>query len=437
MAALEFCLPPEHAGQLARMPFLGRQRARPANADRVWFDTADAALDRQGLSLCEQRGIWQLEVSRPRPGQPWVNAMPPLILAEAPDLEHLAHSSGHAIAAPLIPLAAFSGRRRVWTIAGPDEGELACTLTLIEGALRGVREERQVCRVVMDGPPDRLLALSSTVSASMRLTAPRCSLASEAAALARGQIPENRPKGLPAVLPGTSLTDAVATVLGHLTDVILTSAATAGDGHTTEPVHQMRVAVRRLRSALAVFRRAAGGPVFDDIDAQLKYFAAVLGRARDWDVFLHGTGAAVLAALPDDARVLSMLTAAARRRAVAYAELRSVLAGEVFRTMEIALVQATALRLWEVDADADQAALLQRDTKAYASRMLDHQLARMKATGNCISDMPVDVLHSIRKAGKRMRYACEFFAPLYGRRAALNSLPASRRCRRRWGISTI
>lgn len=51
-----------------------------------------------------------------------------------------------------------------------------------------------------------------------------------------------------------------------------------------EYLHQMRVAVRRLRAGLAACASALPADPFDVIRAELKWLGARLGAARDWDV---------------------------------------------------------------------------------------------------------------------------------------------------------
>jgi triphosphatase len=411
MTALEFCLPEAETARLLRLPALARRAGRPAAVDRVWHDTADGALGRDGLSLYEQKGTWRLERSHPVPGEPWAPGTPAPLVAEASELSAI----GQDFPGPLMPLAGFRGRQRLATL---DDGVAPVEVTLLEGTLRGVTQERPVCRVLLNGPASRLLALSGELSQTIHLTAPRWSLACEAIALARGQIPPPRQVGAPEVPPGLSLGDAVALVLGHLTDVILAWSTTAAEGNSPTPVHQMRVAVRRLRSALSIFRRAVDGAAFEAIKPGLKQLAAVLGGARDWDVFLAGTGRLVGDALADDRRIAAMLEAGERRRVAAYTELGRFLASPAFRALEVGLVQLAALRPWHDQVNEEQSAQLGEEAGSYATHLLKKRLEHMLAPGSHISDLPAEELHTIRKEGKRLRYAAEFFVPLYAKRSA-------------------
>src|SRR4029077_18570875 len=56
-----------------------------------------------------------------------------------------------------------------------------------------------------------------------------------------------------------------------------------------EYLHQMRVALRRLRTAFAVFADGVAGPVAAPLLAELRWLSRSLGSARDWDVFVGVT----------------------------------------------------------------------------------------------------------------------------------------------------
>src|SRR5262249_39110916 len=155
---------------------------------------------------------------------------------------------------------------------------------------------------------------------------PQTCLAAEALAIVSGIPPAARHHGAPELPPGCSVADAFSHAVGHLTDVILHFAPAAAEGNDgPEPVHQMRVAVRRLRSAIKVFQSAVRSPEVDAADAGLKMLAAKLGPTRDWDVFVTETFAGVADAFPSDKHLARLLAAAERRRRACHAELRAFL----------------------------------------------------------------------------------------------------------------
>ena len=90
-----------------------------------------------------------------------------------------------------------------------------------------------------------------------------------------------------------------------------------------EYVHQARVALRRLRAALRVFRRVCGVPqaLLDD----LRTLVAALGPTRDWDVLCHETLLPVAQHYPDEAGWQQGMAALARQRAEVRATMRATL----------------------------------------------------------------------------------------------------------------
>ena len=97
--------------------------------------------------------------------------------------------------------------------------------------------------------------IAVALAGELRAAVPSASLAAEALATAAGASPAERRSGAP-VLPVAvrgSVAAAFRHVLGHLTDVMLHHAPAAAviGGEDSEPVHQMRVAVRRARSAMS------------------------------------------------------------------------------------------------------------------------------------------------------------------------------------------
>ena len=193
----------------------------------------------------------------------------------------------------------------------PCDGARPDDLTLLSGAVRTVTGEHRLSRVRLGGRPRGGAALAVALAGEVRLAVPRAQpgrrgvrgrLWQDAATAARGRARICR--------PGCRCAEAFAHVVGHLTDVVLHFAPTAADGREgPEPVHQMRVAVRRLRSAIKVFRRAVSSPAVDAADAGLKALAAKLAPTRDWDVFVTETATSVAACVSHRAAA----AAAARR----------------------------------------------------------------------------------------------------------------------------
>ena len=52
----------------------------------------------------------------------------------------------------------------------------------------------------------------------------------------------------------------------------------------SDPIHDTRVAIRRLRSTLRVFGKLLDRAAIGDVDDELKWFAGLLGEVRDCQV---------------------------------------------------------------------------------------------------------------------------------------------------------
>jgi CHAD domain-containing protein len=410
-------MPPEALGRLYRLRAVSAYRAGRANSAGVrlvWHDTADGALARRGLSLCEQRGRWRLEKLHPAEGDGWLPAAPPPLLAEAADAEALdAACAALPMPGPLAASAVFAGRQRILPLA---YGGQAVTLHVLAGTLRGVLEDRPVCRVTFLGEARAVAGLAAALAEDVALRVPVASLTAEALCVAKGGSPMPRRLGAPSVPAGASVAEALEVITAHLADVILYWGSEVCGAATEEPVHQMRVGVRRLRSALSVFRRVVPGERawLDDLGGELKSLAGLLGAARDWDVFLATTGAEVQQALGGDRRVAAMVSAASRRRLAAYDDLRAFFAsGGGWRGLSLRLALLPRLRPWENDASGQPSV----PVAAYAPGALGRRLRHVLAAGETLEGLPTAHLHDIRKQAKRLRYAIEFFTPLFPHKA--------------------
>ncbi len=410
--ALELLVAAEDAARLARLPALSAYRAgRPKKtAVRIiWHDSTDHAVSGAGLSLSEARGRWRLETLHPRAAEGWLPATPAPLLAEgaSPDL-----LPGHVFDGPLNPIAAFNGHRRDFPLS--VDGSPA-RLSLLEGHLRGVVETRPVQRLLLAGPPQAMAKLAMRLAGQIPLGVPRISLGAEARALAVGTQAALQKRGGPEIAPGSSVREALSGIVAQLAETIHVWAPQLGSAETQEPVHQMRVALRRLRSALSIFRRAVRDDAawLDTLADELKTLAGTLGVARDWDVFLAGIGAELSEACGGDTRLTQMLASAARKRDAAYAALRSTMAGDAWQRLALGLALLPTLRPWDESGAPEQATRLAAPAESYAASVLGRRLRHLLGVGESLDGIAAEQLHDIRKQAKGLRYTIEFFAPLF------------------------
>jgi CHAD domain-containing protein len=344
----------------------------------VWHDR-DGAAARDGLAVIAwqdgRRGGWRAEALRP-PGL----ARPAALRGAAAALVGLDVPQG------LAPVAALAGRIRSGRL-----GEVA--VALIEA------EDRAWLH--LSAPDAAALApfLEEVPGAALRV--PAIGLSAEMLGI-------TPPLGAPALARGMDPGAAFAAAMGHLMGAVLHHAPRAIAGEVGPPVHAMRVALRRLRALAGVFAPVVGGPEVDALRAELKALAGAMGAARDWDVFLAGTGAATSAAFPGPP-MQTLLAAAGARRDAAYAALRAVLDGPglhrpALRAAILAQSQHSGARPWAEDGTT---------LPALAQRVLRRRARRFARLAEGVEVLPIAELHVLRLRAKRLRYAAEAFAPLF------------------------
>jgi CHAD domain-containing protein len=191
------------------------------------------------------------------------------------------------------------------------------------------------------------------------------------------------------------------------------NAAGALAGDDPEYVHQMRVALRRLRSALRMFAPHLAGDFFEQARPELQWLAALLGGVRDWDVLADQTLPRIFGAHPP--RLAGTLERSLRgwiaeRRAAACAAIRKALAGRRYKSLP---------RRWERALAALEASHDQRGRlPGFAARVLARADKPIHLSHGALVKMSVARRHRYRIAAKRLRYAVDFFAPLFpGKRA--------------------
>jgi CHAD domain-containing protein len=215
-------------------------------------------------------------------------------------------------------------------------------------------------------------------------------------------------------------------VLGHLTDILLSLAPVVAEAATgAEPVHQMRVAVRRARSALSIFRPVMDYPDFARIVLGVKHLGQTLGPARDWDVFMTETAPPVEAEFPGQASLAALLKAGARRRVAARTALIAYLGGAEFRLLCLDLACLAAATPGDEEAPplAD-----------FAASVLSTNWKKLIKSARSLGKLDHGAMHATRLKAKRLRYAAEFFAPLFADKPAARFIRRLAELQERLGI---
>ncbi|HEX6520211.1 MAG TPA: CHAD domain-containing protein [Streptosporangiaceae bacterium] len=212
-----------------------------------------------------------------------------------------------------------------------------------------------------------------------------------------------------AITAGMSGQVAVATVLLNLLDTLERNVDGVLRDIDTEFLHDLRVSVRRTRSAIKLLGDVLPAGLTDHYRDEFKWLGDLTTPVRDLDVHLLGFGdmaASLVAAAPSDLEPFHAFLA--RRRAQEFRKLSAGLRSTRFR----AIIHDWRKALVEVrDAPGrrrrQQASALAADRTGRAYRRIIRQGAVITAQS------PPESLHDLRKRGKELRYLLEFFASLY------------------------
>lgn len=174
-----------------------------------------------------------------------------------------------------------------------------------------------------------------------------------------------------------------------------------------EDLHQMRVAVRRMRSVL----RLADGRDADTVRAELKWLGAALGEVRDYDVLIEHLRAVVGGFDDQDREPAALLVALFEaERAEARRRMSQALGSLRYDSLLTAVAELSR------DAEVRSAPEISRLDPAQTLRKPYDKLTR---AARRLPDVPSDAeLHALRIRGKRLRYAAEMAAPAAGKKQA-------------------
>ncbi|MFA7505165.1 MAG: CYTH and CHAD domain-containing protein [Burkholderiaceae bacterium] len=167
-------------------------------------------------------------------------------------------------------------------------------------------------------------------------------------------------------------------------------------------VHQTRVGIRRLRSALRCFADWTPAPPPDLVD-DLRRLFTVLGESRDDDVLEAGVAVELQAAGAPRLTMPSAQDVPDPVAAVGATEAQQLLLAWI---------------AWRAGlAAAPAAGDVPVELRDQAERRLRRWHRRIAADWKRFDTLDEEALHSLRKRIKRQRYAVEFFAPVLRRRA--------------------
>jgi CHAD domain-containing protein len=180
-----------------------------------------------------------------------------------------------------------------------------------------------------------------------------------------------------------------------------------------EALHQMRVALRRLRSALGLFRPLVPPEQHARLTAGIRWLTEVLAPARDADVFLADLLAPVSEAFGNDGEMRALEGVARERRDAAHAEAVMALRSPRYAALLLLLGAALEGRSWRAQPVSEISAKLLTPIGDLADELLATRHRKARKAGRRFARLSEEERHRLRIALKKLRYAADFFRSLY------------------------
>lgn len=391
----------------------------------VYYDTPGLDLSRAGITVrvrsSNHRHVQTVKTAGDRASglfsrreweEPVADAAPHPALLTATGLPQLADDG---IVSALRPLFATEVRRTRYLLRG-DEWEVE--LALDRGEIRAGAATEPLCEAELElrrGTASDLFRIAGAFTAAVPARLLALSKSDRGHRLAAGARPLPCRAGAVPVTAEMDVAEGFQAIARGCLHQLLMNEEPLVAARDPEAVHQMRVALRRLRSAIRMFRSVVAGAELSALRDDMRWLLDQLGPARDGEVFLGDILEPALRAMPGRPGLDTLVDdCRARRDGQMDMAVAAVTDGRFTHLL-------LALGAWVEGGDwlarAREQPLPER-LPSHAGSVLRKWDKRMRKAGRGrLAAMEPEALHQLRILGKQLRYGCEFMKPLYPRKS--------------------
>ncbi len=433
---LKLAIAEADARRVARLPLIRQSAAGRASTramHSIYFDTPEGALRRAqaALRLRREGTRWMQTLKFGGSVQGGLHARHEAetrVAGPVLDRQSLAQPAVVPILGQpglleqLIPMFTADFRRTTRLLAPAPDTTIELCIDL--GEIRAGDRREALCEIELElksGAPAVLVEFADALLQQLPGRLEPASKAERGYALAMGRREPAPVRAEPASFNADgSLEEAFRAIVFGCIRQLQANEAGVGSGEDPEYLHQARVALRRLRAALATFDSAFPRASYAGLIEELRWLGRCLGPARDWDVFVTETLPPVLRAFPEDGGLSVLAQRAASLRAETGRIAGDALASVRYTRLLLGFTGLFLRRPWLSDASAEAVrALTPRD---FARQMLARRHKRVVKRGRGHEHFDHSALHALRIEVKKLRYAAESVGPLFERKAVRNYL---------------
>ena len=277
------------------------------------------------------------------------------------------------------------------------------------GEVKTEQHSTPICELELElksGEPQQLFALAQAILEIVSFQLETISKAEQGFRLLSGFVPQPVKSTLPETGKLDSLSEVLQMVIwacvahfqGNLNGMMV--------GADCEYLHQLRVAIRRLRVVLLMAEKMRADDELAALRIILAELGSSLGRIREWDVFIAGN------ILPAQAIIEGELGQQSFNVLLAHCELQRADCYAVLREQSHE-IQRLLLRLahWMHGSYWQETSAI--SLNEFASHRLQRLARSYQKAAQELDALDMAQLHALRIKAKKLRYSAEFFAGLY------------------------
>ncbi|MDD5300427.1 MAG: CHAD domain-containing protein [Gallionella sp.] len=283
-------------------------------------------------------------------------------------------------------------------------------LCMDHGEVRTEQHSTPVCELELElksGEPRHLFELALALLEIVPFELEVVSKAEQGYRLLTGYADRPVKGDVPGLAKTATLADALQTLIWSCLLHLQGNLRGAMASDDAEYLHQMRVALRRLRVVLRMAEKIRADDRLAAFGAEVAALCTALGITREWDVFIAQTAQPMCARMPGHAGLQALLAASERQRDGCYAALRGAAQARELQHLMLRFAVWMNGAYWQQQVEDIP---LARD---FALRRLHKLAGQFARSGQHLNTLDAARLHSLRILAKKLRYSAEFFAALY------------------------
>ena len=420
---LKLCVAPDDIPVLRNHPQFVHAFHSPAHAtlNSVYFDSEDRSLREHGLTLrVRQIGAKRVQtIKSVDQGSDWLerSEWEQTIQGDQPDLTSLTDAAlrpilSDGVCSALKPVFETRIERTTYNrnekganiVVAVDEGQIvangsSCAVSEIELELKegNTAELFEIARAINEIVPARLDVKSKSergydlVDRKLVSVEKACN---------------------PSIGSGTTAGRAF-TMIGRSCLRHLVANTPATIKRDVEALHQMRVALRRLRASISLFSDFLDDDKIVAIKVDLRWLAHEFSPARNLDTHIFEVLKPLRKQHPKEPGLVSIGKMFGRQRLKCYQGVRQAVQSARFRRLVLETAEWIEAGPWTRSEDPLKQARRQLPIEVYAVEQLSRRFGKIKRRGRKLVKFNPEKLHKFRIQVKKARYAGEFFSSMY------------------------